>query len=194
MWSVTVFGHYAVGEGAVVDTDAKGGMVLMASVDERSELLYDEVVPLLVGHVVGVGVEAFGFACVVARVYAYGFDESSCRESGFGVEVDVGDERGVAVVAVKSFADLADAACFALSLGCQSDEFSASVDDFETLGRGVVDVVGVGCRHGLDANWRVAAHGEVADFYLSGLLSDVFEERRRERCGCMAVVWHGLVS
>ena len=104
---------------------------MFACFDEWAELVDDEVVPLFVGEFVGVGVEAFGFAGVVAGVDADSFDAGGCGECGVWVEMDVGYEWGVVVVFVEFGSDESDVAGFFLALGGESDYFASRVDDLD---------------------------------------------------------------
>ena len=163
---VAVAVAYAVGERAVVDADADGGVVRLADVEEGHEA----VVNLLqfVG-VFGVGVlvfdEASGRVDVVAGVDAYllGIE---CGDVGHvGVEVDVGHERCVEAVGAYARIDVLQVLGLALALRGEAHELTAGLDDALGLRYAGLSVVGVGGGHRLDADGVVAAHVECADVH-----------------------------
>ena len=160
---VAIARHDAIGQGAVVDTDADGGVVLLADVEEGHELGF---YLLQLGSILGIGVfevlEGAPGIDIVARIDAYLLAILGCDIGDMGGEMDIGNKGGGIAVGLEACGDVLHIFCLAGALGGEAHEFATGIDDALGLCHTALGVVGIDSGHGLDADGVVASDGDIA--------------------------------
>ncbi len=126
---IAVAVHDAVGEGAVVGSDAHGAVEIFAEEDEGCEFLADAVEFLFVLGVCVFADFEFFLIGVVAGVDANFFDPFGGFEGGVGFEVDVGDEGCFAACGADFAGNVFEVGGVDFGLCGDADDFAAGVGE-----------------------------------------------------------------
>ena len=180
---VAISRHDAVGERAVVDTDAHCGVVCAADVEEGHESLLKS---LELGGIFLVGVfYLLERACgvdIVSGVHPHLLGIEGCHVGHIGIEMHVGHEGSHDALGAQCGIDVLEVLCLAHALCGEAHVFSSCLDYPLGLCHRGFGVGGVGGGHRLNAHRVAAAQQHVAHGH--GLRLDALIFEKRVAIGC----------
>ena len=148
----------------MVDADAHGGVVLLADIDKRHELLLNlQQFGLIFLVSIFQVTERAAWVDVVAGIDAHLLAVLCGDVGGVSREVDIGHQRCVVAVSLQTCRDVFHILSLARALCGETHQFASGIDDALGLCHRTFRVVRVGGGHRLDADGVVAADGDVAN-------------------------------
>ena len=160
--SVTITAHDTVAQRTVIHTDADGGMVLFADIQERNKLAF---YLLQFGGIFLVGVfqmlEHTTRIHIIARIDAHLLTIKSGHIGRMGCEMHISHQWLWIAVGFQLGRDMLHILSFAGALGGKAHQFATGIDDAFGLCHRCLGVIGIGGSHRLYSYRIVAAYQQI---------------------------------